>query len=64
MFQALVVVLLSLAVVVLSIFLLGLGSLLKGRCILRRCGPEGPAGDACDGCPSARRPEPHPPMEV
>ena len=64
MFQALVVVLLSLAVVVLSIFLLGLGSLLKGRCVLRRCGPEGPAGDACDGCPSARRPESHPPMEV
>ena len=52
MLQALVVVLLSLAVVVLSIFLLGLGSLLKGRCVLRRCGPEGPVGDACDGCPS------------
>ncbi len=64
MLQALGVVLLSLAVVALSIFLLGLGTLLKGRCILRRCGVEGPAGDACDGCPRAEQPEPQPPMEV
>ena len=64
MFQALAVVLLSLVVVGLSIFLLGLGSLLKGRCILRRCGAEGPVGDACDGCPSNRQAAPHPPMDV
>lgn len=64
MLQALGVVLLSLAVVTLSIFLLGLGTLLKGRCILRRCGVEGPVGDACDGCPRAEKPEPQPPMEV
>ena len=64
MLQALGVVLLSLAVVVLSIFLLGLGTLLKGRCLLRRCGAEGPAGDACEGCPSNRQPAPQPPMEV
>ena len=64
MWQALAVVLLSLVVVGLSIFLLGLGSLLKGRCILRRCGAEGPVGDACESCPSARRPEQHPPIEV
>ena len=64
MLQALVVVLLSLAVVVLSIFLLGLGSLLKGRCVLRRCGVEGPVGDACDGCPRAKQPDPQPPIEV
>ena len=51
MLQALGVVLLTLAVVALSIFLLGLGSLLKGRCVLRRCGVDGPTGDACDGCP-------------
>ena len=65
MLQALGVVLLTLAVVTLSIFLLGLGSLLKGRCVLRRCGVEGPpAGDACDGCPRAEQPAPQPPMEV
>lgn len=65
MLQALGVVLLTLAVVTLSIFLLGLGTLLKGRCLLRRCGVEGPAGgDACDGCPRAERPEAHPPIEV
>ena len=64
MLQALGVVLLSLAVVALSIFLLGLGTLLKGRCMLRRCGVEGPAGDACDGCPRAEQPESHPPIEV
>ena len=64
MLQALGVVLLTLLVVGLSIFLLGLGSLLKGRCILRRCGAEGPVGDACEGCPSARPPDPPPPIEV
>jgi hypothetical protein len=65
MLQALGVVLLSLAVITLSIFLLGLGTLLKGgRCVLRRCGVEEPAGDACDGCPRAEQPEPHPPMDV
>ena len=37
---------------------LGFGTLLKGRCILRRCGVEGPAGDACDGCPSNREAAP------
>ena len=46
MWQALGVVLLSLAVIVLSIFLLELGSLLKGRCVLRRCGHEGSRRDA------------------
>ncbi len=64
MLQALGVVLLSLAVVALSIFLLGLGSILKGRCVLRRCGVDGPVGDACDGCPRAQDPEPQPPIEV
>ena len=64
MLQALGIVLLSLAVVALSIFLLGLGSILKGRCVLRRCGVEGPVGDACDGCPRAQTPESHPTMEV
>ena len=64
MLQALGVVLLSLAVVALSIFLLGLGSILKGRCVLRRCGVDGPVGDACDGCPRAQEPEPQPPIEV
>ena len=64
MLQALGVVLLTLAVVTLSIFLLGLGTLLKGRCLLRRCGVEGPAGDACDGCPRGQQPGSHPPMEV
>ncbi len=64
MWQALGVILLSLGVVVLSIFLLGLGSLLKGRCTLRGCGPEGPAGDTCDGCPRAGPSESHPPIEV
>ncbi len=64
MWQALGIVLLSLAVVALSIFLLGLGSILKGRCVLRRCGVEGPEGDACDGCPRAQQPEPQPPIEV
>ncbi len=64
MLQALGIVLLSLAVVALSIFLLGLGSILKGRCVLRRCGVDGPVGDACDGCPRAEQPAPHPPMDV
>ena len=64
MWQALGVVLLSLVVVGLSIFLLGLGSILKGRCVLRRCGVEGPVGDACEGCPSNREAAPQPPMEV
>jgi len=64
MWQALGIVLLSLAVVALSIFLLGLGSILKGRCVLRRCGVDGPVGDACDGCPRAQQPEPQPPIEV
>jgi len=64
MWQALGIVLLSLAVVALSIFLLGLGSILKGRCVLRRCGVDGPAGDACDRCPRAEQPEPQPPIEV
>lgn len=55
---------LALGVVVLSIFLLGLGTLLKrGRCSLRGCGGER-AGDACDACPSAGRSEPQPPLEV
>lgn len=64
MWQAFGVVLLTLAVVTLSIFLLGLGSLLKGRCLLRRCGPDGPVGDACDGCPRAPEPDSQPPIEV
>ena len=58
------VVLLTLGVVAVSIFLLGLGSLLKRRCTLRGCGVEGPVGDACDGCPRAPQPNPHPPLEV
>lgn len=64
MAELLGVVLLTLAVVGLSIFLLGIGSLLKRRCILRRCGVEGPVGDNCDGCPRARQPAPSPPIEV
>ena len=64
MLQVLGVVLLTLGVVALSIFLLGLGSLLKRRCSLRGCGVEGPVGDSCDGCPRARQPDPYPPLEV
>lgn len=56
------VVLLTLGVVGLSIFLLGLGSLLKRRCTLRGCGTD--AAEACEGCPSARSPENYPSLEV
>ncbi len=52
------ILLLTVAVAALSIFLLGLGSLLRRRCTLRPCGEEGPIGDACNGCPRARQPEP------
>ena len=51
--------LITLAVAALSVFLLGLGSLLKRRCSLRPCGvsgdAEGPAAsDACSDCPLAK----------
>lgn len=44
----------ALAVVGLSIFLLGLGSLLRRRCSLRPCGSREEAGDACSDCPLAK----------
>lgn len=57
--QLLGVFLVTLAVAALSVFLLGLGSLLKRRCSLRPCGAsgdaEGPAdADACSDCPLAK----------
>lgn len=52
--EVLGVFLAALAVVGLSIFLLGLGSLLKRRCSLRPCGSREEAGDACAECPLAK----------
>lgn len=54
MTEILGVFLAALAVVGLSIFLLGLGSLLKRRCSLRPCGSGEEAGDACADCPLAK----------
>jgi len=47
------VLLLGLLVTGLSIFLLGVGSLLRGRCSLRTCGTDA-AREACEDCPVAR----------
>ena len=62
---------LALGVIVLSVFLLGLGTLLKrGACTLRgECGVgESTAGrspaKACAGCPSTRSSSPQPTLEV
>lgn len=57
--QLLGVFLVTLAVAALSVFLLGLGSLLKRRCSLRPCGASGDgvgpaASDACSDCPLAK----------
>ncbi len=53
MLQALGIVLLSAVVVVGSVFLLGLGTLLRRRCDLRRCGEAD--SEACADCPGAGR---------
>lgn len=53
MFEALGIVLLAAVVVVGSVFLLGLGTLLRRRCDLGRCGEA--AEEACSGCPNAAR---------
>ncbi len=53
MSQTLSVLLLALAVTGFSVFLLGVGSLLRRRCTLRTCGTEA-ARDACADCPVAR----------
>ena len=66
MWGTLGVVGLALGVVVVSIFLLGLGTLLKkGRCSLGACGGALAGSAACDGCPSETdAAEPPRPMEV
>ncbi len=51
MLQTLGILLLTVVVVVGSVFLLGLGTLLRRRCDLRRCG-EADAPE-CAGCPGA-----------
>lgn len=53
MLQTLGIVLLTVVVVVGSVFLLGLGTLLRRRCDLRRCG-EADAPECAD-CPGAGR---------
>jgi len=53
---ALIVFLLVLFGVALSIFLLGVGVLLRRRCGIRPCGSEGPVKKACAGCPASRLP--------
>ncbi len=55
MLETLGVLLLTAVVVVGSVFLLGLGTLLRRRCDLRRCG-EADAPE-CVGCPGAGREE-------
>ena len=53
MLEALGILLLTAVVVVTSVFLLGLGTLLRRRCDLRRCG-EADAPE-CASCPGAGR---------